>query len=51
MTHTLVDSVGVNEVSQEVAAPQEEDLSHHVGHDAAANTRDTAQAGGGQRSR
>lgn len=47
--YTVVYSVGVDEVSQEVAAPQEESLSHHVGYEAAVNTRDKAQTAGVQR--
>lgn len=36
--YTFVYSIGVDKVSQEVTAPQEESLSHHVGYETAANT-------------
>ncbi len=37
-TYAFVDSVGVNEVSQEVTAPQEENLSHHMRYQTTADT-------------
>lgn len=34
--YAFVDGIGVDKVSQEVAAPQEESLPHHVGYETAA---------------
>lgn len=47
LTHVLIHGVRVDEVGQQVAAPQEENFAQHVGNQAAAEGRRSLACVGG----